>query len=128
MRTLPAMSIGVLLTACVSLVGCKTKPPKPPPPPPPVMLTFAFRASSDVNPDAQSRPSPVVVRFYELKDDAAFKDADIYALFDKEQATLGSALVVREEYELAPGEHRTKSLQLPPEVHFMAVVAAYRDI
>lgn len=84
--------------------------------------------SADVNPDAANRPSPIVVRVYQLKDDAAFKDADFFALNDKEQATLAAALVSREEFVLAPGEHRAVDFKLSPDAHFVAVAAAYRDI
>jgi type VI secretion system protein VasD len=125
---LRAVPIVLLMAAGVGLVACKSKPPKPPPPPPPVILTLNLTASADVNPDSQNRPSPVVVRLYQLKDDAAFKDADIYALFDKEQATLGAGLASREEYELAPLEHRALIIKPPPDVRFIGVVAAYRDI
>jgi type VI secretion system protein VasD len=125
---LRAVTIALLIAAGAGLLGCKSKPPKPPPPPPPVILTLSLSASADVNPDSQSRPSPVVVRLYQLKDDAAFKDADIYALFDKEQATLGGSLALREEYELAPSEHRSLTIKPPPDVRFIGVVAAYRDI
>jgi type VI secretion system protein VasD len=111
-----------------ALAGCKSKPPKPPAPPPPVILNLNLAASADVNPDAQGRPSPVVVRLYQLKDDAAFEDADVYALFDKEAAALGAALAARQEFELAPSEQRAVTLKPPPEVRFIGVVVAYRDI
>ena len=90
-----------------ALAGCKSKPPKPAPPPP-VILTLNLAASADVNPDAQGRPSPVVVRVYQLKD--------------------GAALAARQEFELAPSEQRSVTLKPPPEVRFIGVVVAYRDI
>jgi type VI secretion system protein VasD len=127
LQPMRAVPIALLMAVGVGLFGCKSKPPKPPPPPP-VILTISLATSADVNPDSQNRPSPVVVRLYQLKDDAAFKDADIYALFDKEQATLGAGLASREEYELAPSEHRSLTIKPPPEVRFIGVVAAYRDI
>ena len=122
MRTLRKMPIAFLLASCAWLVACSSAPPKP------QVVKLAFVVSADVNPDSQNRPSPVVVRLYQLKDDAAFKDADIFALFDKEQATLAAALVSREEYQLAPGEHRSVDLQLSHDARFVGVVAAYRDI
>jgi len=75
-----------------------------------------------------NRPSPVVVRIYQLKDDAAFKHADFFALYDKQEATLSTALISREEYELSPEERRTTNFTLSPETHFLGVAAAYRDI
>lgn len=123
-----AVSIVLWMAVGAGLVACKSKPPKPPPPPPPVVLTVSLTASADVNPDSQGRPAPVVLRLYQLKDDAAFKDADVYTLLDKEQAALGGALAARQEFELAPSEHRTLTLKPPPDVRFIGVIAAYRDI
>ena len=85
-------------------------------------------AHADVNPDANGRPSPVVVRVYQLKDDAAFKNADFFALFDKEQATLATSLIDRQEYELTPGEQRSVDFPVSGEAKFLGVAAAFRDI
>ncbi len=122
MRTARVLSKAFLLTGFALLAACSSSPPKP------QMVKLSFVVSADVNPDSQNRPSPVVVRLYQLKDDAVFKDADIFTLFDKEQATLAAALVSREEYELAPGEHRAVDLELSRDARFVGVVAAYRDI
>jgi type VI secretion system protein VasD len=89
-------------------------------------LTIAV--SADVNPDSQMRPSPIVVRLYQLKDDAAFKAADFYALYDKDQGTLGAALVSREDFEFAPGERHSADMALSTDAQFIGVIAAYRDI
>jgi type VI secretion system protein VasD len=122
MRALRVMGSGLLLAGLAWLSGCGSSPPKPQP------IKMNIVVSADVNPDAENRPSPIVVRVYQLKDDAAFKDADFFTLYDKEQATLAAALVSREEFELAPGEHRAVDYKLSPDAHFVAVAAAYRDI
>ena len=87
------MPIAFLLVTYGALVGCSSPPPKPPQP---VNVKLTLVASPDVNPDGQNRPSPIVVRIYQLKDDTGFKDADYFALYDKEAATLArrDALVV----------------------------------
>ena len=114
--------LAVMLVVC----GCKSKAPKPVPPPVPAHLTVAARA--DVNPDEAGRASPVVLRVYQLKDDAAFRDADFFALFDKEQATLAASLIDRLEFVLAPGDQRNQEFPISGEAKFLAVAAAYRDI
>jgi type VI secretion system protein VasD len=124
MRILRTMPIVFLWAGCAALVACSTPPPKPQP----VNLKLNMTASADVNPDAQNRPSPVVIRIYQLKDDAAFKGADFFALYDKEEATLAAALVSRVEFELAPGEKKTVDYSVSPDTRFVGVVAAYRDI
>lgn len=119
------MGIAFLLAAYGALVGCSSPPPKPPQP---VNVKLTLAASPDVNPDGQNRPSPIVVRIYQLKDDTAFKDADYFALYDKEAATLAAALVSRVEFELAPGEKRTVDYAVSPDTRYIGVAAAYRDI
>jgi type VI secretion system protein VasD len=84
--------------------------------------------SSDVNPDASGRASPIVVRLFQLRNDGEFAAADFFALYDKEKETLGASLVAREEYVLAPGETRTLDLAVNPDARFIGALAAYRDI
>ena len=118
-RTLP---IVLLMASCLVLTACKSAPPKP------HVVKLTVAVSADANPDAQNRPSPIVVRVYQLKDDAAFKDADFFALFDKEQATLAASLVSREEFEVAPGSQKTLDYQLSLDARFVGVAAGYRNI
>src|SRR5579862_1498024 len=62
-----------------------------------VMVPMTIAASTDTNPDAAGRPSPIVLRVYQLKGDAAFRRVDFFGLFDDEQKALGPDLVGREE-------------------------------
>jgi type VI secretion system protein VasD len=123
--TMRMMPIAFLWVAYGALVGCSSPPPKPPQP---VNVKLTLAASPDVNPDGQNRPSPIVVRVYQLKDDTGFKDADYFALYDKEAATLAATLVSRVEFELAPGEKRTVDYAVSPDTRYIGVAAAYRDI
>jgi type VI secretion system protein VasD len=116
------MSILCLWASCAWVAACSSKPPKP------QAVKLSLSVAADVNPDSQSRPSPIVVRVYQLKDDTAFKDADFFTLYDKEQGTLSAALLSREEFELVPGDHRVIDYQLPVEARFVGVAAAFRDI
>ena len=110
------------LAVALAVGGCASGPTKP------AKVRLSVVANNDINPDANDRPSPVVVRLYQLKDDAAFRDADFFALFDKEQATLAASLVSRQEFELAPGEQRKLDFPVSGEVKFLGVIAAFRDI
>jgi type VI secretion system protein VasD len=100
-------------------VGCSSSPP---------LLQGAIKVTPSVNPDIRGRPSPVIVRVYELKALGAFNSADFFSLFEKEQETLGSELVGREEYQMGPGESRPYRRQLQPDTKFIGVVAAFRDL
>jgi type VI secretion system protein VasD len=122
LRTIP---IALVLATFGLLTACKSPPPKPPKP---QIVKLTVAASSDANPDAQSRSSPIVVRVYQLKDDAAFKDADFFALYDKEQGTLAAALISRQEFEVAPGQQKVIDYELSLDARFVGVAAAYRDI
>ncbi len=105
---------GILLAA-----GCGSSPP---------LLRGSINVDPNVNPDRAGRPSPIVVRVYELKSVAAFNGADFFSLFDNEQATLSSELVGREEFQLQPAETRQYRRQLQPDTKFIGVVGAFRDL
>jgi len=139
---LPARLL-LVLTALIALAGCFSSPkpppapivieapkppPPPPPPPPPTLIRASVIASADVNPDAQGRPSPIVVKVFELKSLAAFEGADFFSLFDKDSATLGPEMNARDEFTLTPGTQRTIERKAGSETRFLALVAAYRDL
>lgn len=111
----------VLLTCSIILaVGCGSGGPP--------LLQGSIKADPTTNPDARGRPSPIVVRVYELKALGAFNTADFFSLFDKESEALGSELVGREEFDLRPAEIRPYKRQLQPDTKFIGVVAAFRDL
>lgn len=107
--------------AAAGLAGCSS-PPKP------TTVDLHISADADVNPDARGRASPLNVRVYALKTASVFDAADFFALFEKDQATLGGDLLRREELLLAPGQARTLHLTLGDDVRMLAFMAAYRDI
>jgi type VI secretion system protein VasD len=110
----------LLLAFAVALaVGCGSNPP---------LLRGAINVDPNVNPDRAGRPSPIVVRVYELKSVAAFNGADFFSLFDNEQATLSGELIGREEFQLQPAETRQYRRQLQPDTKFIGVVGAFRDL
>jgi type VI secretion system protein VasD len=112
--------------------GCaKTPPavaPEPARPANPAAAHVTLAAMSDANPDAAGRPSPVVVRVYQLKGDAAFAGAEFFGLFDDEQQALGAEFLSRSEFVLAPSELRAVDVKLAADARFVGVAAAFRDI
>jgi type VI secretion system protein VasD len=94
----------------------------------PALLRGAITVDPTINPDLRGRPSPVVVRVYELKSLAAFNSTDFFSLFEKEQEALGGELVGREEYHLEPAETRPYQRQLQADTKFIGAVAAFRDL
>jgi type VI secretion system protein VasD len=119
------------LVAVLIMAGCGKGPPPPlviAPPPKPVPAALTIAASADTNPDATGRPSPVVVRVYQLKGDVAFTGAEFFPLFDDDQKVLGPELISRDEYVLAPSEKRTVEVAVSDDTRFVGAVAAFRDI
>ena len=94
----------------------------------PATLNASVVATAQVNPDARKRPSPVVVRVFELKSATLFEQADFVSLFDKEQAVLGAELVSREEFVLRPGETKPITKPLSPDTKFIGVMVAFREL
>jgi type VI secretion system protein VasD len=112
----------VVLAAAAALLCACGGPPKP------AQVSGTVEASNSVNPSVSKRPSPVLVRVYELKSITAFNSADFVSLYQRDQAELAADLVGRDEYMLAPGEARPFSKTVSPETRFIGVMAAYRDI
>ena len=123
-----ALALALLLAGC-GLFGPKAPAPAaPPPPPPPPKLVLSIVAAAHLNPDANGRPSPVVVRLYELKSASQFGSADFLLLFDQDRSALASDIVTREEFVMRPGESKSISKPLAPETKAIGVMAGFRDV
>jgi type VI secretion system protein VasD len=111
-----------LACAAMAVAGCASKAPKP------VETKAELTASADVNPDSSGRPSPIVVRIYQLRGDTEFNNADFFALYERDKEILGASLIGRDEKTLFPGQHQEIDLPLSGEARFVGAVAAYRDL
>lgn len=109
----------------VLLSGCFAKKPKAPEP---AKLELAAIAAATLNPDGSGRASPLVVRVYALRSLAEFEKADFFSLYEKDEQILAADLVKREELVLKPGETITQPREFSPDVQFVAVMAAFRDV
>jgi type VI secretion system protein VasD len=93
-----------------------------------VKLEASVEAAENVNPDPGGRPSPVVVRVYQLRSLDVFKAADFFAIYDSEVATLGQTFVRRDEFELQPGAKAEYAEEIDPSTRYIGVLAAFRDL
>jgi type VI secretion system protein VasD len=128
---LVAFALGLVssLSACGMFSPPPPPPPKPPPPPPPPpKLAISIVAAAQLNPDASARPSPVVVRLYELKSATQFGGAGFMLLFDQDRSALAGDIVVREEFVMRPGDTKVVDKLLSPETQAIGVMAAFRDL
>ncbi|MCB1905922.1 MAG: type VI secretion system lipoprotein TssJ [Rhodocyclaceae bacterium] len=117
---IPLVLLAVVLAALVA-AGCSSTPD-------PTVVAATFQAEENLNPDSSGRPSPLVVRMYELKALSTFKDADFFSLWDNDQQTLAGDLNTREEMVLRPGDTHSVQRVTQPGTRFIGVVAAYRDL
>ncbi len=121
-----SLSMAALIGAgglLASLCACA-----PPPPPPPAVLMLSIAAGPDQNPDATGHAAPVAVHLFQLATTAKFERADIFALIEREQATLGTDGLASEEFVLAPGETRTVTRELKKDTQAVGVAVLFRDI
>jgi type VI secretion system protein VasD len=93
----------------------------------PTRIKATLKADAALNPDHNGRPSPVVVRLYELKSATTFDGADIYALQQRADETLAADLVARDEMTVRPGESKKFERTLQETTKFVGVVAEFRD-
>lgn len=118
-------TLALLLSATV-LAGCFGK--KPPAAPQPAKLDLALVTTPTLNPDSTGRASPLVVRIYALRSITEFEKADFFSLYEKDEQILAADLVKREELILKPGDTVTQPREFAPDVQFIAVLAAFRDV
>ena len=91
-------------------------------------ISAKILASFDINPDVNGRPSPMVIRIYELKTNNTFDSVDFFKFYDDEEATLGEDLLSRQEFELSPGVGREIIFNPHSQTRYFGVIAAYRNI
>ncbi|MBL8316490.1 MAG: type VI secretion system lipoprotein TssJ [Rubrivivax sp.] len=115
------LGIGVAGAVVLLGAGCSSAPKV-------ASVAGSIQAAADLNPSVSQRPSPLLLRVYELKTAAGFNQADFMALYQSDAATLGADMVSREEFTLQPGETRPYNKQLGPETRFLAVFAGFRNL
>jgi type VI secretion system protein VasD len=132
-RKLGVAAAVVVMAACL-LPG--KKPPAAPPPgptivkveePPKIPINLTLQATPTINLSESNRPSPVVVRVYQLKDDAAFRAATYEKLFDEDVTLLEKDLIQRTPFTVRPGEQTTVSVPFSQGIRFIGIAAFFRQ-
>lgn len=94
-------------------------------------MVVRLTATDAVNPDSDGRPSPVVLHVFQLADDRQFSREDFLSLYEGAAARLGKDLIDSVALkEVTPGETRSETLPLTPEVKYIGLMAEfiqYRD-
>ena len=103
------------------------KKKQPPPQPEPTRIVLKFEAAGDINPNAEGRASPLVLRIYQLKSYSIFEDADFFTLYEKDNQVMGSELVGKEEILMKPNQNRTVFYETSDDTRTIGVLGAFRD-
>ncbi len=128
------LGFSLAVSGCGLFGSDKPEEPAPKPeavpmkPPEGATLQVTIVASPLVNPDLNGRPSPILVRIYQLTNDELFKQADFQALYERDREVLLDTAVGRHEMIMGPGGIRAITTSVKPEARFIAVMAAYRKI
>ncbi|ODN42527.1 type VI secretion system lipoprotein TssJ [Piscirickettsia litoralis] len=105
----------LLFTSFIALAGCSPG------------LHLNFNATSNLNPDINHHPSPVVVYLYTLKQRELFDLANFQSLVNASK-TLSDSLVKSYTFEIYPGQTKELSLPLSKTASYIGLFAAYRDL
>lgn len=89
-------------------------------------LKVSFYAESDINPDDNKRPSPLIIRMYELKSPHLFKKSNFIDIYEKDAEILGADMVLKKKLKhIQPGENRETSFVLNEETKFVGIFAEF---
>jgi type VI secretion system VasD/TssJ family lipoprotein len=91
-------------------------------------LQLLVQAQRSLNTDARDASASLALRVYVLRDASGFEKASFDSLYDDDEATLGSNVLVRESLHLRPGEARELALEVSSEARAVAVFGAFREI
>lgn len=122
----------VIWLASAAAVGCGgpevKDTPEGQPAAPATRLELKLKTDGNINPDAANRPSPVLLRIYELRDDTRFKAADFFALYQKDQETLAGDVLRKQELMLAPGQIKDVGFETETDSRYLAILAAFHHL
>jgi type VI secretion system protein VasD len=117
-NVLTTLALVCLLAGCAAVSPYSTQ----------TRLELQLRASDQLNPDINGRPSPVVLRLLALKNPVLFETVDFFSLYNQAKDLLAPDLMAMEELELRPGETRLLKLHVNSGSRYVGVLAAYRDL
>ncbi|TMP75980.1 type VI secretion system lipoprotein TssJ [Pseudoalteromonas sp. S1608] len=105
------------------VMGCSTMNKIVPP-----STDLIINVSKNVNPDTSERPSPVVMKIFELSSRTIFDTQDFFSLYDTPEKILGPDLLKKDELELQPDSIQQYKMSLNRNTLYVGVVVAYRNI
>lgn len=113
--SLTALSL-ILLTACIS------------PPDKEVGFIYEISAVKDINPNFSGNPSPVLLRVFQLTNDANFNKSGFTELLATDVVGLGSELIQSNDYLVQPGSIKPIQIDISKDTKYFGLVAGFMDI
>lgn len=109
----------ITLFMLILFSGCAEKP---------THLELVLKSSSDLNPDINQVPSPLMVTFYELKSAEKFIKYDYWTLLDKSGENLKDDLVSQVKHIIVPSEEQNYKIVFSDNTKFLGVICNFRNI
>lgn len=89
-------------------------------------LTLTIKSAANINPDDSAKPSPLFVRFYQLKSKDLFENANFIDLYERDQDMFGADIISKKELKrLTPGELREESFVLDSDTQYIALFSEF---
>lgn len=110
--------------ALTLLAGCATQRTAPQE----SLLLVSIRASENINPDINQRPSPIELHVFFLRHPSAFLSQDYYSLTEHPEQVLGQDLISRDSMIITPGQASSRVVKADGEYEHIGIVAAFRDL
>ncbi|NQZ32441.1 MAG: type VI secretion system lipoprotein TssJ [Oceanospirillaceae bacterium] len=114
-----------IITSSVILSACKTIPTISFDDPDKI-INISISANSGSNPDLAGRPSPTVIKIYQLSSDGKFKQTDFFTLYD-DDSTLSSDVLEHRELLLASQSSNSLLMTLDPKTQYIGITAAFQQ-
>jgi len=119
----PLVCIGCLCCFILVFSGCSKEIIAPSP----TTIVMEIKTSANINPDIKGIPSPLVVRFYQLKAQTRFNDADFISIYADDKQVLGEDLVHRQEILLSPSDKKFINFETEKNVKYISCLAMFRQ-
>lgn len=117
-------AVFALILGSAAMTGCSGGEE----PPPDTTVDLSLIATSDLNPDAQDRPSPVHIRIFELTSEDPFRVTTYYDLRDEPEDTLGPSAISVREAVVNPGTAFQRTFGVEDTARVIGLAADYQDI
>ncbi|MCU7843202.1 MAG: type VI secretion system lipoprotein TssJ [Candidatus Thiodiazotropha sp. (ex Monitilora ramsayi)] len=113
MRGINVLFLVILLAG---LAGCSSPP-----------IKMGIEVGSNLNPNENNEPLPVVARVYLLSDDQVFESAEFEMLWKDDLTVLGDSILGRQELVLTPASEKRVVMKRRDGAKFAAIMAIFRE-